>query len=54
MIFKRKQQTDEPFWSIKRQKAYKISRILWIAQIVIALLASTGIFYIIFRGINGN
>ena len=42
MIFSRK--TDElPPWSIKKQRAYRISRILWIMQIVIALLASIAI-----------
>jgi len=41
--------TDEPFWSIKKQKAYKISRIIWIAQIAIALLASVGlIIYLLY------
>jgi hypothetical protein len=39
-MFKR-QETDElPPWSVKRQKAYKISRIIWIVQIVLALIAS--------------
>jgi len=36
-------QNEHPPWSVKKQKAYKISRFLWIAQIVIALLASVGI-----------
>jgi len=31
---------DLPPWSIKRQKAYKISRIIWIVQIVLALVAA--------------
>jgi len=44
-----KQNANEPFWSIKRQKAYKISRIIWIVQIVIALLASAGLLvYILY------
>jgi hypothetical protein len=50
MIFNRKQQTEEPFWSLKRQKAYKVSRFLWIAQIVIALLAGIGIVVFIVAG----
>ncbi|MDR1813067.1 MAG: hypothetical protein LBQ87_09605 [Candidatus Fibromonas sp.] len=36
-------QNEIPSWSVRRQKAYKISRIIWIAQIVLALLASVGI-----------
>jgi flagellar basal body-associated protein FliL len=36
-------QNELPSWSVKKQKAYKISRILWIAQIILALLASVGI-----------
>ncbi|MDR0515843.1 MAG: hypothetical protein LBH25_02230 [Fibromonadaceae bacterium] len=47
MLFSRKQQMEEPFWDVKRQKAYKISRILWIAQIVIALLASVGVLMVV-------
>jgi hypothetical protein len=44
-----KQRKDEPFWSIKRQKAYKISRIIWTLQIIIALLASVAlIIYLIY------
>jgi hypothetical protein len=43
-------QDDElPPWSIKRQKAYKISRFVWIAQAVIALLAAGGILIFIMR-----
>lgn len=45
-----KQKSDEPFWSIKRQKAYKVSRILWIVQIVIALLASVALVVFILIG----
>jgi len=41
--------SDEPFWSIKRQKAYKISRIIWTLQIIIALLVSIGlIIYLLY------
>jgi hypothetical protein len=47
MISNRKQQTEEPFWSLRRQKAYKVSRFLWIAQIVIALLAGIGILMVV-------
>jgi len=43
-----KKQDELPSWSIKKQRAYKISRILWIAQIVIALLASIGVFLWVF------
>ncbi|MCL1966482.1 MAG: hypothetical protein FWF67_01225 [Fibromonadales bacterium] len=39
-MFSKQEPEELPSWSIKKQKAYKISRILWIAQIVIALLAS--------------
>jgi len=39
-MFNKQEPEELPSWSIKKQKAYKISRILWIAQIVIALLAS--------------
>jgi hypothetical protein len=42
-MFSNKQKTDEPFWSVKRQKAYKISRIIWIVQIAMALIASAGL-----------
>ncbi|GBU25935.1 hypothetical protein R83H12_02603 [Fibrobacteria bacterium R8-3-H12] len=44
------QNPNEPFWSIKRQKAYKVSRILWIVQIVIALLASVALVVFILIG----
>jgi len=43
MCLQPKQKSDEPFWSIKRQKAYKISRVIWILQIAIALLASVAL-----------
>jgi hypothetical protein len=46
VIFNRKQQTEEPFWSVKRQKGYKVSRILWIVQIAMALLASVVILLV--------
>jgi hypothetical protein len=46
-MFSSRQKTEEPFWSVKRQKAYKISRIIWIAQIAIALLASAGLIVFI-------
>jgi len=39
-MFNKQNPEELPPWSVKKQKAYKISRILWIAQIVIALLAS--------------
>jgi len=43
-----KRNDDElPPWSVKRQKAYKISRILWIAQIVLALVASVFLIILI-------
>ena len=43
MMLGNRQKTDAPFWSIKKQKAYKVSRMLWIAQIAIALLASAAL-----------
>ena len=46
----KKQKEELPSWSIKRQLPYKISRILWIAQIVIALLASAWLVVFIVRG----
>ena|GEM_PF-5571877 len=48
-MFGRKQKTEElPLWSIKRQKAYKISRVIWILQIVIVLLASIALCVYLF------
>jgi hypothetical protein len=38
-----------PSWSIKNQTPYKISRVLWILQIVIALLASVGLVIFIVK-----
>ncbi len=35
-----KEKNEPPPWSVKRQKAYKISRILWIVQIAFALIVS--------------
>jgi len=45
----RNQKDELPPWSIKRQKAYRISRIIWIAQAVIALLAAGVILFFIFK-----
>jgi len=49
-MFNREQEDEEelPVWSVKRQKAYKISRILWVVQIIIALIASIiiGLLYV--------
>jgi hypothetical protein len=39
-MFSNREPEELPPWSLKKQKAYKISRIFWIAQIAIALLAS--------------
>jgi hypothetical protein len=46
-MFNRQEPEELPPWSIKKQKAYKISRILWIAQIVIALFASVFLIVLI-------
>jgi len=42
-LLAKQKRDEEPLWSIKRQKAYKISRIIWIVQIAMALLASIGL-----------
>jgi len=48
-LLAKQKRNEEPIWSIKRQKAYKISRIIWALQIVIALLASVAlIVYLIY------
>lgn len=47
-MFSRK--SDElPEWSVKKQKYYRFSRILWKAQIIIALIASAVILGFMLR-----
>jgi len=47
-MFNRKND-DLPEWSVKKQKYYKFSRILWKAQIIIALVASAVILAFMLR-----
>jgi len=42
-----KRNDELPPWSVKKQRAYKISRVLWIVQIILALLASVFLIVLI-------
>jgi len=51
MFFNRREPEEIPPWSVKRQRAYKISRVLWIVQIILALLASVLIIVLMLNNI---